>query len=131
MDETPTVCFDATAQAFKDGQLSFENFIDINLGHFSGERHPEDDVRTDESLANLSWLGNMGRVSAAIKACILEPGFVAPPGMLLTPKRVMNVTDKLLSAFTAPHFTGLRFGKSPSFEIFGQLNEVTSRHIGV
>lgn len=83
MVEPAPGCFIATAQAFKDGQLFFEQFIDINLRHFSGERHLEDAVDTDESLARLSWQGNMGRVSAAIKVCILEPGFILPPGLLL------------------------------------------------
>jgi hypothetical protein len=83
MVESTPGCFVATAQAFKDGQLSFEQLININLRHFSGERHLEDAVDTDESLARLSWRGNMGRVSAAMKVCILEPGFVIPPGSLL------------------------------------------------
>jgi hypothetical protein len=83
MVEPTPGCFVSTAQAFKDGQLSFEKFIDINLRHFSGERHLEDAVDTDENLARLSWQGNMGRVSAAIKVCILDPKFVVPPGLLL------------------------------------------------
>ena len=65
-----------------NGHQSFEQFIDINLRHFSGERHDEDAEGTDYSLARLSWLGSdMGRVSAAIKICILEPGFAVPPGL--------------------------------------------------
>jgi len=82
MVEPSPGCFSATAQTFQDGQLSFEQFIDINLRHFSGERHDEDAEGTDHSLSRLSWLGSdMGRVSAAIKICILEPGFAVPPGL--------------------------------------------------
>jgi hypothetical protein len=82
MVEPSPGCFSATAQTFQDGLLSFEQFIDINLRHFSGERHNEDAEGTDFSLARLSWLGSdMGRVSAAIKICILEPGFAVPPGL--------------------------------------------------
>lgn len=80
-----TGCFDATARAFKEDRLTFEEFIDINLRHFSGERHGDEDrVNTDEDLAQLSWQGNIGRVSAAMKVCILEPKFIAPHGMLIS-----------------------------------------------
>lgn len=82
MSEPSPECFDATAHAYDNGQLSFEQFIDINLRHFSGERHPEDDVDTDESLASLlQW--KVGQASAAMKICALEPGFDTPPSLLL------------------------------------------------
>ena len=84
MVEPSPGCFSATAKNFQDGQLSFQQFIDFNLRHFSGERHDEDDDAegTDYDLARLSWLGSdMGRISAAIKICILEPGFAVPPGL--------------------------------------------------
>ena len=74
MVEPAPVCILATTQAFKDGQLSFENFIDPNMRHFSGERHLQDAVDTDESLRRLSELRNIGQVAAAMKICTLELG---------------------------------------------------------
>jgi hypothetical protein len=73
-------CFAATAQAFKRGRLSFEEFLDKNLKHLAGVRHKEDTFDTDADITDLSWEGPMGPVSAAMKLCMLEPGFNPPPG---------------------------------------------------
>jgi hypothetical protein len=54
MTEHSPDCFVAIARAFKGGRLSFEEFLDKNLEHFSGLRHKEDAINTDTKIIDLS-----------------------------------------------------------------------------
>ena len=77
-DHSPD-CFLATARAFKEGRLSFEESLDKNLEHFAGLRHKEDAIDTDTKIIDLSREGPMGAISAAMNLCILDPSFNPPP----------------------------------------------------
>jgi hypothetical protein len=65
---------------FKEGRVSFEEFLDRNLEHFAGFRHKEDAIDADTKVIDWSWEGPLGPTSAAINLYILDPGFNPPPG---------------------------------------------------
>ncbi|KAJ8131830.1 hypothetical protein O1611_g1796 [Lasiodiplodia mahajangana] len=70
---TSTGCFEACANEYHAGRLSYQQFLDAALAHLDPTlptRHPED--ASLANLARLSTCGSMGPVAAAIKLCLLS-----------------------------------------------------------
>ncbi|KAI0413501.1 hypothetical protein F5X98DRAFT_378747 [Xylaria grammica] len=68
-------CFEACANEYHAGQISYQQFLDATLAHLaptSPTRHPEDGNLAN--LVKLSTCGSMGPVAAAIKLCMLSDG---------------------------------------------------------
>jgi hypothetical protein len=74
-------CFLAIAQTFKHSRHSLGEFLDKNLEHFAVVCVIKRMLLIPKLISRtLTWKGPMGPVSAAMKLCILEPGFNTPSG---------------------------------------------------
>ena len=76
-------CFGDSASLFRDGQITFAEFVDQTLDHFRGARHSDDSQNVnDESIAVLTHAGPLGPLAAALKLYILSIDYEPLPGML-------------------------------------------------